>query len=84
MGVEPSGKNLNIIFFNNIDILREYLKNLLWLRSSFGNRNPGQVAMVSIRNLVAIQGCDPNRNLDCNQGILVEVKSRSTIPKNDR
>ena len=45
---------------------REYLKNLLWLRSYFGNRNPEQVAMVSIRNLVAIQGCDPNRNPDHN------------------
>ena len=42
--------------------IREFVNNLLWLRSSFGNRNPEQVAMVSIRNLGAIQGCDPNRN----------------------
>ena len=28
--------------------IREFLKNLLWLRSSFGNRNPEQVAMVAI------------------------------------
>ena len=27
---------------------REYLKNLLWLQSSFGNRNPEPFAMVAI------------------------------------
>ena len=58
---------------------REFVKNLLWLRSSFENRNPEQVAMIAIRNLVAIhnpetfwnggfggfdQGCDQG----CNQG----------------
>ena len=53
---------------NKVNESREYLKNLLWLRSSFGNRNPEQVAMVSIRYLVAIQGCDPNRNPDRNPG----------------
>ena len=37
---------------------REFVKNLLWLRSSFGIRNPEQVAMVVICNLVAIQGCE--------------------------
>ena len=47
---------------------REYLKNLLWFRSCFGNQNPEQVAIVSIRNLIAIQGCDTNRNNDRNPG----------------
>ena len=45
---------------------RKFVKNLLWLRLSFGIRNPGMVAMVAIRNLVAIQGCESIRNPDRN------------------
>ena len=39
------------------DMYREFVKNLLWFQSSFGIRNPEQVAMVMICNLVAIQSC---------------------------
>ena len=39
--LEQEGSNKRVV-------IREYLKNLLWLRSSFGNRNPEPFAMVEI------------------------------------
>ena len=72
---------------------REFVKNLLLLRSSFGIPNPEQVAMVAIRNLVAIQGSQPwskpsfqnvsgvvnqNRNPDLNPGRNPDRNLRST------
>ena len=39
--LEQEGSNKRVV-------IREYLENLLWLRSSFGNQNPEPFAMVAI------------------------------------